>query len=204
MHIVQREAVYSAFQALPPTKSTRNEQFHAHAPLYPPLCCVAALQGQYIYIYIVFANMNRELLAQGCHAVSALLHGLYGLNLKWEQHSDFVAWGVAEVVQPTSISLCKKGVVRPLHDKLVGQEWERWVPSNSTNARFTMGSVLPTLYNNSTWYAASQSDVITNFRSLCWGLGFGLYPTGRWLSGMSRFIAAHGLVKIMPMHVLRQ
>ena len=36
------------------------------------------------------------------------------------------------------------------------------------------------------------------------GPGVGLYPTGWWLSGMSRFISTHGLQKLMPMHVLRK
>ena len=152
-------------------------------------------------IYIMLVNMRGEVLAQVCHAVSALLHALYGLQLKWEPHSEHVT---ELTIMDTGVSMCRKGVVRSLQENLVGREWERWVPRDSQNARFTMRSVLPTLYANSAWFAASKADVLTNFRSICWGMGYGVYPACWWLSGMSRFASAHGLRDILPMHVLRR
>ena len=91
----------------------------------------------------MFVNTKGDLLAQVCYAVSALLYSLYGLQLKWEKLSKFVTWGVVELaVTEQGVSMCRKGVVRTLTNGLLGREWERWVPRDSSNARFTMKSVL--------------------------------------------------------------
>ena len=63
--------------------------------------------------------------------------------------------------------MCKKGVVRTLQDDLIGREWEQWVPKDSSNAGFTMRSVLSTLCSNFVWYVARKSDILTNFKSIC-------------------------------------
>ena len=106
-----------------PEQRTHSTDGQGQQPLSTRPCVVLLRYTD--TIYIMFANMKGELLAQVCYAVSALLHSLYGLQLKWEKHDEFVTWGVAELtLSTTAVSMCRKGVVRSLQDDLIGREWE--------------------------------------------------------------------------------
>ena len=68
-------------------------------------------------------------------------------------------------------SLTRKRVVLRLSDAGADDEWLRWIPAVSANARLTLTSMLPSLFLKSLWYAGSQDDLVTNFCSLTWGGG---------------------------------
>ena len=53
----------------------------------------------------------------------------------------------------------------------VTAEWENWVDAHSPNARMVLRSLLPSLLYKSLLYALNKRDVISNMRSLLWGLG---------------------------------
>ena len=100
-------------------------------------------------------------------AVICFLQCLYGVPLKWDTKVECVSWGECSWrVLPMGFSLTWKGVVLGLAHAGADAEWLRWIPAVSANARFTLTSMLPSLFLKSLWYAGSQDDLLTNFRSL--------------------------------------
>ena len=78
-------------------------------------------------------------------------------------------WGECTVRCPGldgCLWLMRKGAARTVDDAAQGECW-RWV---SPNARF-MRSLLPAIFAKSLWYVWSFADVVSNLRSLVWGLG---------------------------------
>ena len=92
-----------------------------------------------------------------------------------------------------TFSLTRKGVIRSLTEGAICGEWLRWVPVGSANATFTLTSMLPSLFLKSVWYAASQEDIVANFRSLVWGVGWNSYPKPWWLPCLQKFVRRYGL-----------
>jgi hypothetical protein len=151
-------------------------------------------------IYIVFMNVLQPLLPIVRRAVMCFLQCLYGVPLKWEPTVACVSWGECSWrVLPMGFSLTRKGVVLSLSDAGPDAEWLRWIPAVSANARFTLTSMLPSLFLKSLWYAGSQDDLVTNFRSLTWGVGWHDYPKEWWLPCMERFLRKHNLLGLISL-----
>ena len=68
-------------------------------------------------------------------------------------------------------SFTRKGVVLSLADGWADAELLTWILALSANARFTLTSMLPSLFLKSLWYAGSHDDLLANFRSLTLGGG---------------------------------
>ena len=110
-------------------------------------------------IYIVFMNVLQELLPVVRRSVMCFPQCLYGVPLKWEPTELTVSWGECSWrVLPLGFSLTRKGVVWDLQSAGESAEWQRWIPAGSANARFTLASMLPSLFLKSVWYAASTGD----------------------------------------------
>ena len=145
-------------------------------------------------IYIIFMNICPALFPKVREAVMVFLNCLYGIPLKWEPTSVCATWGeCAWRVLPLGFSLTRKGVIWSLTEGATCGEWLRWVPAGSANARFTLTSMLPSLFLKSVWYAASQEDIVANFRSLVWGVGWNSYPKHWWLPCLQKFVRRYGL-----------
>ena len=99
-----------------------------------------------------------------------------------------------------SFGLQRKGVVQKLSDWVTGTvtaEWEKWVDAHSPNARMVLRSLLPSLLYKSLLYALNKRDVISNMRSLLWGLGVKRYPDQWWRLALHRFFYRFRLHRVV-------
>ena len=99
-----------------------------------------------------------------------------------------------------SFGLQRKGVVQKLSDwvtETVTAEWENWVDAHSPNARMVLRSLLPSLLYKSLLYALNKRDVISNMRSLLWGLGVKKYPDQWWRPALHRFFHRFRLHRVV-------
>ena len=78
-------------------------------------------------------------------------------------------------------------------------EWLRWVPSISANAQFTLASMLPSLFLKSICYAASREDLVANFPSFVWGVGWHAYHRDWWLPCLEKFLCKYNLLPIVSL-----
>ena len=137
-------------------------------------------------IYISLLNVKGEIAHKVRIAVSALLHSIYGIKLKWEPHGDVVTWGEGALsVQQDGLHLHRKGVVPALHAP--EPEWLNWVDASSPHTRNVWASQFPSLLQKSIWYALTPQDIRDNLRSLCWGVGRKGYPSKWWSGTLGRF-----------------
>ena len=85
-------------------------------------------------IYICLANVPPSASGAIAHAISVLLHSIYGIHLKWEPHGERYIWGEGSTeVCGSGLSLIRKGAFLddpPLEDR----EWEKWVDTSSPHA----------------------------------------------------------------------
>ena len=139
-------------------------------------------------MYTVFINIDDPLLPFAKHLVSSFTERLYGIPLKWEDWGETTTWGegFVSVCVPCGVSaprvnlrLRRKGIVTDLTLWKLGEceaEWAWWVHKSSPHAGVVWRSQFPVLLHKSCWYAASVADLICNFRSLFWGVGYMGYP----------------------------
>ena len=85
-------------------------------------------------IYICLANVPPSASGAIAHAISVLLHSMYGIRLKWEPQGECCVWGEGSIgVHGGGLCLIRKGAFidnPPLDDG----EWEKWVDTSSPHA----------------------------------------------------------------------
>ena len=159
-------------------------------------------------VYIAVISINPVMIPGIKKAVMTLLNVLYGLPLKWEPHTEGVTWGEAFIdMGSEGITLRRKGAtheLRHMQTKGVLCEWDKWVSVDSANARYTVNSYFPSLFLKSVWYAACAKDVITNFRSIAWGIGARGYPGDWWSPLLKKFLVKYKLDELIPMPVFER
>ena len=113
-------------------------------------------------IYICLANVPPSVSGAIAHAISILLHSIYGIRLKWEPHGDCYIWGEGSIgVQGGELSLIRKGACLddpPLED----QEWEKWVDTSSPHAPMVWKIHFPSLLIKCVWYASNTECLKAN------------------------------------------
>ena len=55
------------------------------------------------------------------------------------------------------------------------------------------------VFLKSVWYAASAGDLVANFRSLVWGVGWRGYPKEWWLPCLERFLRKYNLMGVISL-----
>ena len=155
-------------------------------------------------IYICLANVPPSASGAIAHAISILLHSIYGIRLKWEPHGDRYVWGEGSIgVQGGELSLIRKGAfldVPPPED----QEWEKWVDTSSPHAPMVWRSHFPSLLIKCVWYASNTECLRANLKSVLWGVGVKGYPA-RWRRGALRsFYYKAGLERVVTFKQLRE
>ena len=118
-------------------------------------------------------------------AVSAFLHVVYGIRVKWEPEGVIAVWGIGSVTVGNSFGLRRKGAVTDLDS--AGPEWERWLGVGSTNSRQTWRSMFPSLLINSVWLSTTAEELRSNLRSLMWGIGVKRCQEPSWRGQLLRF-----------------
>ena len=105
------------------------------------------------------------------HAISVLLHTIYGIHLKWEPHGDRYVWGEGSIgVCGGDLALMRKGAFLgdlPLEEG----EWEKWVHTSSPHAPKVWNRHFPSLLIKFVWYASDKDCLFANLRSVMWGVG---------------------------------
>ena len=94
-------------------------------------------------LYICLANVpdhESELVKM---ILASILKNVYGIPLKWENHSKDVTWGEA-CSEAFPLSLVRKGCAMSIHGD-TPREWESWVSTSSPNARPVWNSIQFTL-----------------------------------------------------------
>ena len=122
-------------------------------------------------IYICLANVPPSASGAIAHAISVLLHTIYGVQLKWEPQGERYIWGEGSIgVDGGGISLIRKGAFLdepPLEDR----EWERWVDTSSPHAPMVWKSHFRSLSIKCVWYASDTECLRANLRSVLWRVG---------------------------------
>ena len=141
-------------------------------------------------------------LHQPCRAFCfAFLSALCKMSLKWEHHHPLAPWGTATVsISKAGPSLMRKGTT--LSANAPRAEWPTWPPVYAPNARTTLRSHLPALMLDSIWFALSSADVVRNFRSIAWGLGYCNYPSVWWRTSVHRFLHNYVLPQVVSTNQL--
>ena len=154
-------------------------------------------------IYVLLINIDGELMPVVKTFVSSLLHYTYGIRLKWEPGSpNEVVWGEGRITSSGSmLSLTRKGVTLNLDDPLQF-EWLRWVDGFSPHARVVWRSHFPSLLLKCLWYALNHEDVIKNFKSLMWGVGYKHFPSKWVVPILRRFYDQHRLDRVVSLPIL--
>ena len=158
-------------------------------------------------IYFAMAGISPFLEAPTLFLIEQLTAVLYNIPLKWEPHGSVTTWGEASMLLDQhmgffkhSFGLQRKGVVQKLSDWVTGTvtaEWENWVDAHSPNARMVLRSLLPSLLYKSVLYALNKRDVVSNMRSLLWGLGVKRYPDQWWRPALHRFFHRFRLHRVV-------
>ena len=124
--------------------------------------------------------------------------------MKWEPRENPTVWCDCQLEWIDGrLHLNRKGVVRDLQsrDLKAPCEWDRWIPACAANAKAVMRAVFPSITLRCLWYALNIEDVITNFRSMFWGIGFVGYTACLWKPAMRRFISDHALAQYIPIQL---
>jgi len=196
---------FSTSQPLPPVLG-ECISVSALQPTKPPVRCatqnVVLLSRYRDNIYICILNAPTRLLPGLKVVLSQLLSATYGIKLKWDPHGDSVVWGEGSLTfSEKGLSLTRKGISPSLG--YTNPEWHRWVDASSPHARLAWRSQFPSLLHKCVWYALSISDVLTNLRSLLWGVGQKGYPKSWWQGCLTRFFAKVKLQRVSTMGQLR-
>ena len=140
-------------------------------------------------IYISLLNLSLSETAMAKIVISALLNSIYGIRLKWEQHTDIIVWGECQTSHNSRrpLSLQCKGTVSSLGDPAETPEWCRWVDAHSPHARIVWRSHFPSILLKCIWHALGIDDVRHNLRSAMWGIGVKNYTTHWWRPILRRF-----------------
>jgi hypothetical protein len=155
-------------------------------------------------LYIALIGLGGDLLLAVLLALETLLLLIYGIPMKWEKHPPRVIWGECSLEpKAQGMSLLRKGAHLP-GQPLEKGEWMKWVGVESMSARFTLRSLVPSLLIKCIWFAGSLSDMVTNLRSVCWGLGWHRYPRQWWMPAINRIFKRLSLFQLVQMKSIDQ
>ena len=157
-------------------------------------------------IYLSYMNIASEHEPMVDKAISVLLGTLYGINLKWEPHTNMVTWGEGRlgILPSGEVLLLRKGCTLSLQAPPMDMEWSRWTDSCSPHAAMVWRSHFPALLGKCLWYSLSHSALVANVRSLLWGVGYRRYPGGWWKGRLRRFLTRYRLATALPWGLLMQ
>ena len=128
-------------------------------------------------LYICLLHIPDSEVAFIKEIISLLLGATYGIKLKWEPSPDNVVWGEGTLnTRPTTVSLTRKRVFPVLGEPDTIPEWDSWKDLCSPHTRLVWRSQFPSILQKCVWCALTTDDLITNLRSVMWGLGVKRYP----------------------------
>ena len=151
-------------------------------------------------VYILLVAVPEGLTKTTLDVVGALIDVLYAVPMKWEPVVERTTWCECSfLVTSGGGSLRRKGAVDtiPKTLDLKGTEWETWLPRVAPNTGAVMKALLPSLALKSVWYAFGVPDLIVNFRSIFWGVGWMGYPVSWWGNCLRRCIDHYDLGLIL-------
>ena len=173
-----------------------NERAPTVQPFDAPLCLISRFRDN---IYLLLCNVPADSLPQVKQALSALLRVVYGIQLKWELHGEYVTWGEGKVSKRrgTCVRLLRKACTLSLDDPPSDVEWGSWVDRVSPHAKQVWKSQFPSLLLKCMWYALTTTDFVTNLRSVIWGMGAKSYPRKWWHPTLWRLFHKHAWHRVV-------